>query len=144
MDFSTAAQWVEEMNTARLDDILRRDPELGAQIERLCKAAKAAAAHAMQGGAVNVVSLYREAIAPFKQPDGSDVMMAEIAAWFSELAPKQINATGHKGVVFNKGRGKYQASIKINGRKTYLGLFATAEEAGAAYEAAARNLASAS
>jgi hypothetical protein len=145
MDFSAAAQWVDEaMNTQRLDDIYQSNPELGAQIDRLCKAVKAAAAHAMQGGARNVVNLCLEATAPFKAPDPNDVMMSEIAAWFSEIAPKKVNSTGHTGVVFNKECRKYEAKIRINGKKTYLGLFATAEEAGAAYQAAARERAKAS
>lgn len=45
-------------------------------------------------------------------------------------------ASGFKGVT--KVRGRYQAAIKVGGRSKYLGLFATPEEAHAAWAAAAR------
>ena len=48
------------------------------------------------------------------------------------------NATGLLGVTFNKRRGKYQAQIAINGAYRYLGLYATADLAHAAYLAAKR------
>ena len=52
---------------------------------------------------------------------------------------KQINnTTGFKGVSFNKRHNKYHAQININGKKKYLGLFETAEEASVAYEAKAK------
>jgi len=52
---------------------------------------------------------------------------------------KQINNTsGFKGVSFNKHANKYQASININGKIKYLGVFETAEEASQAYEAKAK------
>lgn len=47
------------------------------------------------------------------------------------------NTSGYKGVSFNKQAGKWQATICISGRNCYLGLFASAEEAAAAYQAAA-------
>lgn len=47
------------------------------------------------------------------------------------------SSTGFKGVTFNKGVGRYQAQIKINGRGIYLGIFPSAEEAAAVYDAAA-------
>jgi hypothetical protein len=132
------------VRTERLEAIYAKDPELGAQIEKLCTAVRAAMAHAMQGGARGVVNLCLDAMAPFKAPDPNDVMVSEIAAWFSEIAPKKVNSTGHTGVKFNKECRKYEARIRIDGKKTYLGLFSTAEEAGAAYEAAARERARAS
>lgn len=46
------------------------------------------------------------------------------------------NTTGFTGVVHHKG--KFGASIKIKGKRTYLGYFDTAEEAGAAYLVASR------
>lgn len=46
------------------------------------------------------------------------------------------NTTGFTGVVHHKG--KFGASIKLRGKRTYLGYFYTAEEAGAAYQAASR------
>jgi hypothetical protein len=50
------------------------------------------------------------------------------------------NTSGFKGVHFNAGRGKWQASICKDWRTIYLGLFATPEAAHAAYAAAARKL----
>lgn len=47
------------------------------------------------------------------------------------------NTSGHKGVTYNKRRGKWCASIKKNGVKTDLGFFDDVNEAGAAYAAAA-------
>jgi|DEB0MinimDraft_10_1074344.scaffolds.fasta_scaffold06694_3 hypothetical protein len=49
------------------------------------------------------------------------------------------NTSGFRGVTQRKTVNKrpYQASIRIHGRLQYLGMFATAEEASAAYEAAA-------
>jgi predicted RNA methylase len=53
--------------------------------------------------------------------------------------PKQANnTTGFKGVSFNKKYRKYEASIKANGEKYYLGSFNTAEEAAQAYNKAAK------
>ena len=43
------------------------------------------------------------------------------------------NSTGYRGVTFNKKANKYMAEISRNGKKTYLGLFNTAEEAHGAY-----------
>lgn len=48
------------------------------------------------------------------------------------------NQTGFKGVSFNRARGRFQAHISINRKSRYLGLFDTAEEAHAAYCAAAK------
>lgn len=45
--------------------------------------------------------------------------------------------TGLKGA-FHKTAGSFQAAIRIDGKKTYLGSFPTAEEAHAAYACAAR------
>lgn len=44
------------------------------------------------------------------------------------------NKTGYRGVVLNKKTGKYQAEIKINGERTYLGLFDTPELANEAIQ----------
>ena len=43
------------------------------------------------------------------------------------------NTTGHKGVIFNNSRGKYQAHCMVRGKNYYLGAFGTSEEAGIAY-----------
>ena len=50
------------------------------------------------------------------------------------------NTTGYKGVWFDKRTGKFQAQIRINGKKKYLGLFLTPEEAHRAYAKAANTL----
>lgn len=54
-------------------------------------------------------------------------------------APKN-NASGYKGVYFNKLRNKWAAGIGAQGKKYYLGLYATPEEAHAAYCEAAERL----
>ena len=41
------------------------------------------------------------------------------------------NMSGFRGVSFHKASGKYMAYVFHNGRRLYLGYFATAEEAGA-------------
>ena len=56
---------------------------------------------------------------------------------FNQSRPKS-NTSGFKGVHHIKTSGKYRAVIKINYRQKHLGCFETAEEAHAAYSAAAR------
>lgn len=52
--------------------------------------------------------------------------------------PKSRNNTaGYKGVCWNKAARKWQAQILANGKKTYLGLHLTPEEAAIAYNEAA-------
>lgn len=46
------------------------------------------------------------------------------------------NKTGFKGV-FKLPNGRFQSSIRVNGKQNYLGVFSTAEEAGLAYDLAA-------
>jgi hypothetical protein len=49
------------------------------------------------------------------------------------------NVSGVRGVHMDKRRGKWQARIKVNGRKLYLGMFTDIADAAAAYaEAASR------
>jgi hypothetical protein len=48
------------------------------------------------------------------------------------------NTSGFKGVVYIKGKNKWDARIKINGKQVYLGRRSTPEEASQLYEAAAR------
>jgi len=50
------------------------------------------------------------------------------------------NTSGYKGVRWDKARGKWRAEIRIKGRSRHLGLFATAEEAHAAYMEKAREV----
>lgn len=48
------------------------------------------------------------------------------------------NTSGYKGVAWHKGGKKWQAGIKVNGKRSGLGLFDSAEAAAMAYDAAAR------
>jgi hypothetical protein len=50
------------------------------------------------------------------------------------------NRTGFKGVSFNKAAEKFKAYIKKDGKLHYLGLYATAKEAAAAYNKKAKEL----
>lgn len=43
------------------------------------------------------------------------------------------NQTGFKGIYLDKQSGKYRAEICVNGKRIYLGRYATAEEGHAAY-----------
>jgi len=51
---------------------------------------------------------------------------------------RATNSTGYRGV--SKNRGKYQAQIRIDGKRIMLGRFDTPEEASEVYEAKAREL----
>lgn len=51
---------------------------------------------------------------------------------------KQINSNKYKGVHQRKSTNKWQAYIKINGKKIHLGYYATAKEAGERYNNAAK------
>ena len=53
---------------------------------------------------------------------------------------KEGSVTGVKGVFFDKGRGKYFAAIRMNGRTRRLGTFVDMEEAAKAYQRAAIEL----
>jgi hypothetical protein len=55
----------------------------------------------------------------------------------ANAAARCDSGTKIKGVQLQKGRNRYKAKIRINGRQVYLGSYATAEEAGAAYTKAA-------
>ena len=48
------------------------------------------------------------------------------------------NSSGYKGVNYHKITGKWRAQIRINSKKTHLGLYTTAEDASRAYEAGAK------
>jgi hypothetical protein len=49
------------------------------------------------------------------------------------------NTSGFKGVYFDKERGHWRAKTKVNGKRMWLGRFATREEAYAAYCNAVKN-----
>jgi len=51
--------------------------------------------------------------------------------------PRTGHSSRFKGVAWHMDTGKWQASIKVNGRQRYLGVFASEEEAAAVYTAAA-------
>ena len=48
------------------------------------------------------------------------------------------NTSGYKGASWKSRNGKWQSQIQLNGKTKYLGLYNTAEEAGAAYDNASR------
>lgn len=50
------------------------------------------------------------------------------------------NTSGYRGVSYHKGRGKYQAYISKDGKRRYLGLYDTPEEARDAFLTAANEL----
>lgn len=49
------------------------------------------------------------------------------------VGPQRNNTSGYKGVTWHKKDKKWQASIGLNGKITYLGSYKTAEEAHRAY-----------
>ncbi|WP_168793659.1 hypothetical protein [Paraburkholderia aromaticivorans] len=53
-------------------------------------------------------------------------------------AVKANSTTGLKGATYHKRVGKFQASIRVDGKRRHLGYFATAEAAHAAYVAASQ------
>jgi hypothetical protein len=50
------------------------------------------------------------------------------------------NTTGFKGVTVDPRTGRFRAKIRVNGKRTHIGVFDSAEEAGAAYVAASRRV----
>jgi hypothetical protein len=48
------------------------------------------------------------------------------------------NTTGFKGVCFDAQEGKFRAMLTVNKKQTFLGYFDSAEQAGAVYDAAAK------
>lgn len=58
----------------------------------------------------------------------------------NQRLPHTDNKSGFLGVCWHKASGKWRAQIKIDGRVSHLGLFATAADAHNAYLVAKRNL----
>lgn len=56
------------------------------------------------------------------------------------VARRRDNASGYKGVDFNKQSRKWRANIRYNGRKQYIGAFDSAVEAAVAYRRRAKEL----
>ena len=47
---------------------------------------------------------------------------------------KKCNTSGYKGVYYYKSRGNWQAQIRADGKRIFIGYFKTAAEAGKAYD----------
>ena len=58
----------------------------------------------------------------------------------NQKSAHQNNSSKLLGVSYRKKRGKFEARINFDGKKHYLGMFATADEARAAYVAAKQKL----
>jgi hypothetical protein len=56
------------------------------------------------------------------------------------LSPQRGRASQHRGVSWDKRRGRWNAYVKVNGTRTYLGAFADEEEAAEAARLARREL----
>ncbi len=74
--------------------------------------------------------------------DSSDVRWRNLKqATRSQIQGKQRlakdNSSGAKGVTWDKGMRRWRAQINRSGKRTYLGLYATIDEASAAYRKAA-------
>lgn len=54
--------------------------------------------------------------------------------------PKPYGESKYKGVTKERSTGKWVARIRINGKKTHLGTFLTEEDAGKAYDIAAKQI----
>jgi len=59
-------------------------------------------------------------------------------AW--HMREHQTNATGYRGVTYNRRRNKYEAYIKENGKRRRIGRYDTAQDASSAYEAEAQRV----
>ena len=144
------------VKTRNLEELASRDPQLAEQVEALCKTVLALRGFAVIHQANGVLSFAATATAPFVEMKERDKPLTPFAqpsapsepakkplpeslsATARLLSAKANNKHGLPGVRFNAQRGNYVASIIIDGKKTHLGSFETAEEAGKAYEAAFR------
>lgn len=67
----------------------------------------------------------------------SNLRDASVAQNNHNQRPRRTGSSSYKGVTWHRGAHKWQASIKVDGRTTYLGLFASEKDAALAYDQAA-------
>jgi len=102
---------------------------------------EAALSYARHVGVDRAAAEAAEANSERLQPLTADEAMAAAAAVRAaaaaeglELVPSSSNQTGFRGVCKNHGyHGKYKAELKSSGKRYYLGMFATPEEAALRY-----------
>ena len=102
---------------------------------------EAALCYARHIGAERAAAEAAEARAAEPEPLTADearaaaaAVRAAAAAEGLELVPSSSNQTGFRGVCKNHGyHGKYKAELKRSGKRYYLGMFATPEEAALRY-----------
>jgi hypothetical protein len=159
MDFSAAAQWVDEAMTVthqpteKLLALRERDPELAETIERLCNTIRAASGFVMASGAASVLDRCNRDIEPWiVVPNADPPAMEGIAQLFARAKaavqkpkasrpfqkPKMGRPVKDIGgsVRCLKADGRWQAEIRIKGKRFYLGKYETESDARAAFDAA--------
>lgn len=107
-----------------------------------------AGAETLKGNASRLLTLGREFVLLDEMLVAQDTGMAETAReqqteWWDCIGaaiPYSSNTSGYKGVSWHKKRKKWTAEIQADGRRKYLGLYTTAEEAHQAYQDAAKAL----
>jgi hypothetical protein len=67
----------------------------------------------------------------------SNLRAASVAENNHNQRPHALHSSRYKGVTWHRGLGKWQASIKVDGKYRYLGVFVYEEDAGQAYDVAA-------
>lgn len=70
----------------------------------------------------------------------SNLRLASVTENNRNRVRQRNNTSGHKGVSLHKPTGKYVAKLTTNKVTKHLGTFSTLEEAGAAYQAAAKEM----
>lgn len=76
-----------------------------------------------------------------RNPSDNRIANLRVATYrqnFRNVPVSARSSTGVKGVSPHSKSGKYRAAIRIEGKRLWLGLFNTIDEAAAAYEAAAK------
>jgi hypothetical protein len=149
------------LTQARLKEVLRYDPETGVFVwlaKRGCRAAGNKAGSLdpigylyirVDGeiyGAHRLAWLYAHGVLPARMDHcnlvRSDNRLANLrpcthAQNIRNARKHRDNRSGHKGVTLERKTGKWLARICVDYRILHLGTFVTAEEAAAAYDAAA-------